>query len=631
MIKKTIQNELANAIKDIYQYDILPTDVSVDFPTTAEHGDYTTSIAMTLIKFLPKESKQTPVEIAKKITERLQEKDNHKKYEAVQFVTPGFINITLSVSYLNTFIKTPLQDQITQLQIQNKDDQQILVEFIGPNTNKSLHLGHLRNACLGQAVLNLYKASGKSVISANINNDRGIHIIKSMYGYLMYARTDKNYPLDPLPMYKKALLEWQEDPAIWQTPESKQMKPDHFVGYYYILGNADYEASEIQAKETGIDYPHSPHNQMQQMLIDWEAEDPLVRKLWIQNNDWYYEGMKETLHHFGIASPNDPTKFFDKEWYESEIYKEGKDIVLNKVGNGVITEHDDGHIEANLEKYKLPNIVLLRKNKTSLYITQDIELMRKRIKEDQATKVIILTGQEQNLRFQQLFAVCESLGIANLNQMQHFGYGMVRLPEGKMSSRKGNVIVIDELIANVEEKAIEKINLERSEYTQEEKEKISRQVAIAAIKYGILKYNALSNIVFDIESSVSFEGDTGPYIQYTFARTESIKRKYYEKLGTPNNLGTFEQSMSKEEHDLIHYAYQFPETIVKAAQQNSPNYICEYLFNISQKFNFFYTTKPIINEENSSAREARMQITLKVNDILKMGLGLLGIEAPEKM
>jgi arginyl-tRNA synthetase len=635
MLKNKIQEALSAIIKGLYSIELNSSEINVDFPTIEGHGDYTSNIAMILTKYLPKEPKQSPIDIAKNIANKLIEEDNHSIYEKVEIVAPGFINITISLSHLTTFIQNSLESQMEQIQAQNKDDQRILVEFIGPNTNKPLHIGHLRNACLGQALLNLNKSSGKNVIAANINNDRGIHIIKSMYGYLMYGKKDSQYPVEPLPHYKKALQSWAQNPLLWETPESKDMKPDHLIGYYYILGNTDYELSETRAKEEGIDPDYAPHNQMKQMLIDWESNEPIIRKLWIQNNGWYYEGMKETLRHFGVASPNDPAKFFDKEWYESEIYKEGKDIVINKIGNGVITEYEDGHVEANLESYKLPNIVLLRKNKTSLYITQDIELMRKRIQEDHVSNVVILTDYSQNLQFQQLFAICESLEIAQRSQMKHLGYGSVRLPDGKMSSRKGNVILIDELLAEIEERAIEKINQERADYSDEEKEEISRQVAIAAIKYGILKYNALSNIVFDIDSSISFEGDTGPYLQYTFARTSSILRKYNDKFLSldSHHLTLVEDiaQLSSEERDLIHYLYKFPETVVKAAQQYSPNYLCEYLFNLSQKFNFFYTTKPIMSENSSSTRIARMIITRKSNEVLKLGLSLLGIEAPDKM
>ncbi len=636
MVKTVIQKNLADAVKEVWEIELIPNDINVDFPSAEGFGDYTTNCAMVMVKLLPKESKQPPLEIAKKLAEKLIEKDNRQIFSKIEAVAPGFINLTLSLSYLHNYIHTPVAAHLDVLKQTYHDDRKVLIEYVGPNTNKPLHIGHLRNASLGLALLNLNKASGKNVVAANINNDRGIHIIKSMYGYLMYGKKDQNRPLEAFKDYREALSEWKEHPEHWQTPAEQELKPDHFVGYYYILGNTDYEIAEKQVEESQLDNPQAAHNQMQNMLEAWENDDTDIRALWKQNNDWFYEGMHETLRTFNIYSPSDPTKFFDIEWYESQIYKNGKDAILEKIGNGVITECEDGHVEAVLEKYNLPNIVLLRKNKTSLYIVQDIEMLRQRLKEYHMDRVLYLTAAEQNLRFQQLFAICESLGFGKLEQMAHLGYGMVRTPEGKMSSRKGTVILADELIAEVEEKAIEKINSEHADYTQEDKEKISRQVAIAAIKYGILKYNALSNIIFDSESSIAFEGDTGPYLQYTYARTASIRRKFKEKFPgveiSPEHINqvTLDQ-LAPEELDLMKYLFRFPETIAKAAHTASPNYICEYLFNLCQKFNFFYTTKPIMNEKNTSTRDFRLQITLKTSETLKTGLALIGIEAPEKM
>lgn len=633
MLKNKIGTIITDVVNGLYSLTITSQDFSVDFPTAESHGDYTTNVAMVLRKFLPKEVKHSPLDIAKKIQDELLKRDNSEIFAKVEVAPPGFINLTLSLSYLHNFIVTPLEDQIHEMQDTYKDSAKFLIEYVSPNTNKPLHIGHLRNASLGHALINLSKSTGMNVFAANLNNDRGIHIIKSMYGYLMYARKTKDPISGQLPLYKEALSAWVSGPQNWLTPKEQNLKGDHFVGYYYILGHNDYEESEKQEQETGVVSVYAPHNQMQQMLQDWESNEPQIRKLWENNNNWYYQGMHQTLKDFNIYSPNDPSKFFDKEWYESEIYNSGKDVVMQKIGNGVITEFEDGHVEAVLEKYNLPNIVLLRKNKTSLYIIQDIELLRQRIKEYQMDKVLYLTAAEQNLRFQQLFAICESLGFGNINQMVHLGYGMVRTPEGKMSSRKGTVILADELIADVQQKAMEKINKERGEYTQSEKEKISMQVAIAAIKYGILKYNSLSNIIFDIESSISFEGDTGPYIQYTHARTASIIRKYIQHYqDTQTSSASFQSELlSSEELDVIKHLHKFPEIIVKAAHQYSPNYVCEYLFNLSQKFNYLYTTKPIIKEENAITRSNRVLITLKAKDTLKTGLELLGIEAPEKM
>jgi arginyl-tRNA synthetase len=624
MITPIIKLKLKQAAKATLNIDIDENDIQVDNPSLESFGDYTTNIAMSLNQFLPKEEKQKPVSIAEKLANYLKQEDKQQLFEKIEVVEPGFINCIVSLSYLTNFLSKPIEKIKKPIH-----KEKILVEHTGPNTNKPLHIGHIRNATLGTAVLNILKESGYNVIAANINNDRGIHIIKSMYGYLIYGKKEElnQAVID----YKALLSEWKSSPEHWHTPQSKQMKPDHFVGYYYVLGNNDYEDSEKKDKEAGTNSSNAPYNQMQQMLVDWEAEEENVRALWLQNNNWFYQGMHQTLTDFGIHTPNDPSKYFDKEWYESEIYKEGKDIVFEKIGNGIITEFEDGHVEAVLEKYNLPNIVLLRKNKTSLYITQDIEMLRQRIKEDQNDKIIYLTDAGQNLRFKQLFAVGESLGIGKLDQMIHLGYGTVRLPEGKMSSRKGTVIVADQLLEEVKQKAKEKINQERSSYSEQEKEEISKSVALAAIKYGILKYNALSNIIFDIQNSISFEGDTGPYLQYTHARACSILRKIEKSTISNLEIKPEETDQFSEEISIMRHLIKFDEVIIKSSINYTPNYICEYLFNLAQKFNLMYANKQVLSEKNTSTQNLRLQITTKTRDTLHHGLNILGINAPEKM
>jgi len=635
MNKTIIKDLILKAVESEFQVKLNQAQINVEHPTLEAFGDYTTNFALSVARFLPDKPKQSPILTAEKITKRLLELDKDKIFSKIQAVPPGFINLTLSSHYLKNYLDHSLQEDLKIFK--NTNNQKILVEHTSPNTNKPLHIGHVRNAVIGNAILNMLHITGTSVEAGNINNDRGIHIIKSMYGFLIHG---KKSPISNLALatsnsnYKIQLQEWFESPEAWYTPEEKQLKPDHFVGQYYVLGNNDYEDSEKKAENNSESNPNDPHNQMQQMLIDWESNDKQVRKLWQQNNDWYFQGMHETLKDYEIKSPNDPSKFFDKEWYESDIFSQGKEIILNQIGNGVITEFEDGHIEAVLEKYKLPNVVLLRKNKTSLYITQDIELMRKRIIEDHYQNIFILTDSGQNLRFQQLFAICDSLGIADLSQMKHFGYGSVRLPEGKMSSRKGTVIQADDLFKEAVKKAREKINQERGSFTDHHLDQISKMVAIGAIKYSMLKFNTLSDITFDIQSSISFEGDTGPYIQYTHARASSILRKYLESKKLDNNLDSQVSDLVEfqdQEIVLIRAMHKYIDILVSAAKSDSPNYICEYLFDLAQKFNHFYTTMPIVSEQNQTKQSARLIITNKSIHIFKSALSILGIQAPEKM
>ena len=545
MLINTIKSNIQHAIDEVYGLQLESKDINVDHPIVEEFGDYTSNIAMKLVKLLSPERKSNPIDIAESLAKYLKASDSKELFEKVLIVPPGFINITIRISDMDKIKKENFQLPETH--------KTVLIEHTGPNTNKPLHIGHVRNATLGSSMAAIAVAAGQKVLAANINNDRGIHIIKSMYGYLKYGR---NYNNNITFEYKAALAEWSKDRSKWATPIDKNLKPDHFVGYYYIQGNNDYEESEAQVKVTGLERPEAPHIQMQNMLVNWEENETSIRELWKQNNSWYYEGMHQTLKALNIKSPNDQSKFFDKEWYESEIYKSGKDLVINKIGNGVITEFEDGHVEAVLERYNLPNIVLLRKNKTSLYITQDIELLKQRIQDLGQDIVVYLTGNEQNLRFQQLFATAEALGIGKRSQMVHIGYGAVRLPDGKMSSRKGNVITADGLLEEVTAHAWQKINQERSEYSDIEKEEISRQVAVAAIKYGILKYNPMSNIIFDIQSNISFEGDTGPYIQYTYARARSISRKYMDKFNKADRTAQLAE-MNTDEHLLARKLFKF--------------------------------------------------------------------------
>ncbi len=624
MFKRAIQKTISQAIKQLFEIEVAPHAIDVDHPSLDTFGDYTSNIALKLVKDLP--VKMPPLKIAEKIADHILQ-ENKDMYESISAVNPGFINFTLNQKVLQEEIGKDLAIRLNEMIELRPSKERVLIEYIQPNTNKPLHIGHLRNAALGMSLLNIQQAAGNKVISANLNNDRGIHIIKSMYGYLVHGRTDGEINR----AYNTLIEEWFTNRDRWHTPDTLKLKPDLFIGKYYILGNTDYEQSEKQAEESGTkNDPALPFNQMQQMLIDWEASEEKVRALWQQNNDWFYKGMHETLRKLGIKSPNDPSKFFDIEWYESEIYKAGKDIVISKIGNGIITECEDGHVEAILEKYNLPNIVLLRKNKTALYIIQDIEMLRQRLQEMKLDKVIYLTGNEQNLRFQQLFAIGESLDLGNLEQMVHFGYGMVRTPEGKMSSRKGNVISADELIEEVKNAAREKINQERADYSEQEKDEISNTVAIAAIKYAMLKYNPMSNMVFDLETSISFEGDTGPYLQYSHARTNSLLLKYNEKY-TEATHSRENIVLEGDELSLLRHIYKYPEVVEKAALNYSPNHICEYLFNLAQKFNLFYTNNRLIGEENASKRESRLLTTRKTQEVLAHGLGLLGIQAPGKM
>lgn len=627
MLTDTIQISLASAIKECFGFQIEAKDINVDHPTQESFGDYTSNVAMKLVRDLPKEQKQTPIAIAQALAANLSKSNPKGIFSSIQASAPGFINFTFSDQYIvSKIVKSDSNDIKNQLIGKVNSTEKVMIEFLSPNTNKPLHIGHMRNAAISQSLVNISKYIGVDITSTNLNNDRGIHIIKSMFGFLYFKKEAGQVPVTT--PYIEALSEWQKTPHLWSTPEKEGVKSDHFNGQCYIRGNELYEQSEAQQKEAGLISNEYPCTQMQNMLMAWESGDIQVRQLWSQMNSWFYAGMHQTLRTLKVKSPSDPSKFFDQESYESNLYQGAKDIILQNVGADIV-ECEDGHIEANLEKYNLPNIVLLRQNKTTLYITQDIELMRTRIQDKKIDKIVIVTGNEQDLRFKQLFAVCEILGISKLDQMVHLGYGMVRTPEGKMSSRKGTVILADDLIAEVESRALNKISIEKTEYSDIEKAEISQMVAIAALKYGILKYNTNSNIVFDIDTNIAFEGETGPYLQYTHARASAILRKYADKFAQDSNAPNIEFAL--EERELARHVIKFDDTIYKSAIALAPNYLCEYLFILCQKFNTFYANHSIINEPISSKRAFRADLVKKTQKTLQIGLSLLGIDAPVKM
>lgn len=473
------------------------------------------------------------------------------------------------------------------------------------------------------------RAAGYTVDGGTHSNDRGIHIMKSMYGYLRCASKENvtvteqgiSCSLSSTKDFRKLLNNWIENPDKWVKPDELRMKSDHVIGWCYTKGNEIGESDEESQLE------------MQSMLRAWEDGDPQVRALWSQLNAWFYEGYYDTLKKLGIHVSQKGEGMFDYMSYESETYKNGKDIILQNLNNGLIQEFEDGHVEAVLEeKYKTPNIVLLRKDKTALYITQDIELLRSRLKDHKYDQVIYVVDYRQSLQFKQLFIIVESLGIPEARHCLHLAYGEVRTPQGSMSSRKGNIISADWLIDETEKRAYEKINAEHADYSEAEKNHISREVALSAIKFGMLKYNPTSNIVFDIEKNIAFEGDTGPYLQYTIARANSILAK---NTGSSTNIQPDESlipaSSLKLELNLLRHLEKYQVIISSSALTKSPNLICEYLYDLAQKFNQLYAENPILQETNSEIRNIRLLITTKTKHTISNGLSLLGINALERM
>ncbi len=646
-IKQQLGEEISKATKGLGITDIEP---KVEYPADPSRGDYSTNVAMVAFgkgKALrvKGEGVSSPMELAEEIKNVIlsrakpslpagRDLDSSAKpqndiFEKVEVVKPGFINFWIAEEF---FVQKLQNSEKSIQEISKTKKGKIGIEHTQPNTNKPLHIGHVRNTVLGMSLVRLKQATGWDCESWNINNDRGIHICKSMLGYLYAGSPGADKILSPMvpeqremakrdyfvmgkfPIYWVEMLNyWSDHKEMWLTPEKKQQKSDKFVGEYYI------ESSNEEEKETLY------KEYLTEMLQAWESGDEKVHELWKTMNTWFYEGMKQTLDVLGTN--------FDHEWYESEIYSKGKDLIEKGIKEGKLQRAEDGHVEADLSKFNLPNVVLLRSNGTALYITQDIELARQRIQDEKFDYAMVITGNEQNLRFKQLYRVCEILGIADYDKLLHLGYGMVRLKSGKMSSRKGTAISADDLIAEVKSKVHEIMSAQKDDLDYLER---LDMVAIGAIKYTMLKYGVLSDISFDIESSISTEGDSGPYIQYVYARTQSVLQRAKgegESGKTEENSLTLNASpltLAPEERELLRLLSRFNEVVADAANRFAPNIVCNFLFELSQAFNLFYQKCPIIKSEEE-IRDFRLNLTAKTGETIRKGLNLLGIEAPAKM
>ena len=453
----------------------------------------------------------------------------------------------------------------------------IVIEYPAPNTNKPLHIGHVRNMLLGSSMSNLLRYKGHEVFEVNLINDRGVHICKSM---LAYKRLGHN-----------------------KEPDKK---PDHFVGDFYVKYN------ELEQNNKNI------IKEVQEMLRLWEAEEPKTRLLWKKMNKWALEGFEETYKKLEIT--------FDKVYFESDIYKRGKGIILKNLEKGIFNETEDGAVEADLKNsYNLPNKILLRKDGTSLYITQDIFLAFLKKEDFDYDRSLYVVANEQDLYFKQLFAVLDMIGFKE--DKYHFSYGMISLPEGRMKSREGTIVDADEVITEIQELAYKEVNKRYPEIIEEEKVYRANIIGMGALKFFILKFNHKSEFIFNPKQSISFEGETGPYIQYCFARIESIISKSKEKIDLDINWDLFNND---SEQNLLKHLNNFPEKVDLATKKNSIHLIPQYLLALCQTFNSFYSNCLVISEDKQLER-ARLLLIKCVQIVIKTGLSILGIETLEKM
>ncbi len=454
----------------------------------------------------------------------------------------------------------------------------IVIEYPAPNTNKPLHLGHVRNMLIGRSLANLLRYYGHEVFEVNLYNDRGIHICKSMLAYKKWGKDLK----------------------------PKNIKPDHFVGEFYVK----YSEMENENKEL--------EEELREMLRAWEENDPETRKLWKKLNSWAMEGFKETFDKFDIK--------FNKEYFESDYYQLGRELILNGLEEGIFKKEKDGAIIAPLEKtHNLPNKILLRADGTSIYITQDIYLAFLKKKDFNYDRSIYVVGNEQDLYFKQLFAVLDLMGFTE--DKYHLSYGMIYLPEGKMKSREGTVVDADELVSEMHVLALNEINQRYPTLLKAEKEQRARIIGMAALAFFILKYNPKSDLIFDPKESISFEGETGPYIQYCYARIESIISKSHEKIALKAN---FELIEHEKERLLINQLNYFPEIIEKVITSYDLHLIPQYLLSLCQTFNSFYAFCPVISD-NKELEKTRLVLIKCVQIVIEIGLKILGIKTLKEM
>jgi len=592
--QKKMQNSLETAIKKGFKeiYDVAVD--SVEFQAT--NKDFEGDVTVVIFAFL-RYIKGNPVEIGTKLGAYLKE----NVPEVTDFnVVKGFLNLVISDKFfLNAFnkiYKTPNFGLIKP----HPAEKAVMVEYSSPNTNKPLHLGHIRNNLLGYSVAEIVKASGKKVYKTQIINDRGIHICKSM-------------------------LAWQRF-GNGQTPESTGLKGDKLVGNYYVAFDKAYKeeiALLIAAGKTEEDAKKQAPIllEAQEMLLKWEAGDEAVVSLWKTMNQWVYDGFEQTYATLGVD--------FDKNYYESTTYLLGKDVVTIGLEKGVFYRKEDGSVWIDLTADGLDEKIVLRSDGTAVYMTQDIGTAIERFKDFDLSELVYTVGNEQDYHFKVLFLILKKLGFEWADNLYHLSYGMVDLPSGKMKSREGTVVDADDLMEEMVATA-RKISQELGKlegYSQPEKEALYKIIGMGALKYYILKVDPKKRILFDPEESVDFNGNTGPFIQYTYARIQSIIRKadfdFSEEIK--------DITLHEKERELIKQIQQFPEIIQNASKNHSPALIANYTYDLVKEYNSLYQSLPILGSENENEKILRTQLSAKVGEIIKAAFKLLGIEVPERM
>ena len=590
-IEKIIVEQCCQAALHLWNANIGEESVQVQKTRKGFTGDFTV-VVFPLLRY----SKLSPEQTGELLGEYLR---NSSGFIEKSNVIKGFLNLVVSQRYWKELLDNELCSGTYGILTPGKEAPMVMIEYSSPNTNKPLHLGHIRNNLLGHSVARILKATGNRVMQVNLVNDRGIHICKSMVAWELDGK--------------------EEDPV------SAGMKGDHLVGKYYVRYDQIYKAQVRELVKKGITEKEAEVSaevliQAREMLRKWEAGDPEVRRLWKTMNDWVYDGFDQTYMRLGIH--------FDKTYYESDTYKLGKELVMKGLRDGVLYQKEDGSIWADLEEEGLDHKLLLRSDGTSVYMTQDVGTAHQRYEESAFDSHIYVVGNEQNYHFQVLAIILKKLGYAWADKLYHLSYGMVELPEGKMKSREGTVVDADDLMDEMEDTAKQMSEeLGKLEgFSEEEKRDIYRQIGLGALKYFILKVDPRKNMTFDPRESVDFNGNTGPFIQYTYARINSVLRKGAD---IPRSNG--KQDLNPKEVSLIRLMHDFPEVVSEAARALNPSLIANFLYELAKEFNQFYHDHSILSADTGVQVSQRLLLAEATGNIIESGMELLGIEVPERM
>ena len=602
-IEKELCGSVIKAVSELYG-TVVPESMVQIQKTKKEFEGNLTIVVFPFLKISHKKPEDTAQELGIYLSK------NDRNIASFN-VVKGFLNLSIADTAWVDTLNTINADENFGFKKADENSPLVMIEYSSPNTNKPLHLGHVRNNLLGWSLSQIMAANGNRVVKTNIVNDRGIHICKSMLAWLKYGNGE--------------------------TPETSGKKGDHLIGDYYVAFDKHYkqECEELKAKfiAEGMDEESAEKKakdeaplikEAHEMLVKWENKDPEVRALWKKLNDWVYAGFDETYKMMGVG--------FDKIYYESDTYLKGKAKVEEGLAKNLFFRKEDNSVWADLTKEGLDQKLLLRSDGTSVYMTQDIGTAEMRFKDYPIDKMIYVVGNEQNYHFQVLSILLDRLGFKWGKELVHFSYGMVELPNGKMKSREGTVVDADDLMAEMiydAKKTSEELG-KFNDMSEEERNEISRMVGLGALKYFILKVDARKNMLFDPQESIDFNGNTGPFIQYTYARIRSVMRKA-EKLGISMPAKLSDVKLGEKEIQLVQKLKDFAAVVEQAGKDYSPSGIANYCYELTKDFNQFYHDYQILNESDNNVRNMRLMISANVAKIIKLGMGLMGIEVPERM